>query len=385
MAPPFGMKDFARQTRSRLIELFAQQGRQPRHDLGQNFLVDLNLHELIVKHARLRDSDVVLEIGTGTGGLTMHMVPHAGHVVSVEFDEHVYGHAQALLGNQPQLTLIHGDALSGKHTLNPAVFAALNAALSRIAETQPGGSERPAAMRAATEDQLNAELSEQAGFDSDDEAENPWQLQSRAPAIKLVANLPYNIATPVMSNLIASDLPWSRMVVTIQLELAERMLAKPGTSDYSALTVWMQSQARLKLIRKLPPTVFWPPPKVESAVLLVERDPEAQHRIVNRHFFQDFLRETFTQRRKQVAKVLAAMFDPRKNTKSSLPWNSEVWTREQIDLLLPELQIATMARAEEIAVPKWVALANRLQPMVAPALATREIQSAAPCALSEED
>ena len=79
--------------------------------------------------------------------------------------------------------------------------------------------------------------------------------------LKLVANLPYNIATPVVSNLVATELPWSRMVVTIQYELGQRMQAKPSTSHYGSLAVWLQSQCQVKLLRKVGPTVFWPRPE----------------------------------------------------------------------------------------------------------------------------
>ena len=97
------------------------------------------------------------------------------------------------------------------------------------------------------------------------------------PCLKLVANLPYHVATPVISNLIATELPWSRMVVTIQLELAERMAAEPGTADYSALSVWLQSQCRIEILRRLPPTVFWPRPKVDSAIVRIDCDAERQN------------------------------------------------------------------------------------------------------------
>ena len=83
--------------------------------------------------------------------------------------------------------------------------------------------------------------------------------------LKLVANLPYCIGTPVISNLLASELPWAAMIVTIQLELAERIRAKPGSEHYSALSVWIQSQCHVNILRKLPPTVFWPRPGVDSA------------------------------------------------------------------------------------------------------------------------
>ncbi len=330
------MKDDARPTRSHLMKLFAQQGLQPRHDLGQNFLVDLNLLDLIVRHAQLSTADVVLEVGTGTGGLTMNLAPLAGHVVSVEYDDHVHQHAQAALAAHRNVTLVHGDALANKNTLSPDVIAAVERALKNV---------------------RRREHSQYGGPTDIGETDNPWQLQPALTTLKLVANLPYHIATPVMSNLLATDLPWSRMVVTVQYEMALRMMAAPKTSDYSALTVWMQSQARLQLIRKLPPSVFWPPPKVDSAVLVVERDVARQVEIADRPFFHDLVRDIFTQRRKLVAGVLSNLIDA-----ENADWTAKVTTRTrpEIDAIFTELKIPADARAEQLPANQWVALANRL-------------------------
>ncbi|MDZ4683929.1 MAG: rRNA adenine dimethyltransferase family protein [Planctomycetaceae bacterium] len=348
------MRDGDRQTRTRLMQLFEQQGLQPRHDLGQNFLVDLNLHDLIVKHAGLTTADVVLEVGTGTGGLTDHIAAAAGYVVSVEFDEHVLGHARALLSERKNVRLLHGDALANKHTFTPAVLNAVNTALGRV--------------RQAEQQRFGAEAHGSHPVGVEDDAPNPWQLQSLPVTLKLVANLPYNIATPVISNLMASKLPWSRMVVTIQWELAERMQAKPGTGEYSALTVWLQSQATLKLIRKLPPSVFWPPPKVDSAVLRIDRWDEGQARIVDRQWFHAFLRDVFTQRRKSLLGVLATMFSDKKpkTPRDSNPWASAALSRDRLEQLFVELKIPAGARAEQLPVATLVNLANRLHEITTP-------------------
>lgn len=338
------MDEADRQTRSRLMRLFEQQGKQPRHDLGQNFLVDLNLHQMIVKHAGLSTADVVLEVGTGTGGLTARLADHAGHVISVEFDEHVYGHARHFLAGRNNVTLIQGDALANKSTLAPEVIAAIEKALVKVK---------------AAEQHNYGGLGEEPG-----NADNPWVIQPAETTLKLVANLPYNIATPVMSNLIAGDWPWSRMVVTIQYELAERMLAKPGTGDYSALTVWMQSQAELKLIRKLPPSVFWPPPKVDSGVLRVDRSPVLQQQIEQRDWFHEFIRDVFTLRRKQILGVLTQMFNGKtagdRTHSQSVP--SPVFTREELAEILSSLKIQPTFRPEQMTVAQFVALSNRLAP-----------------------
>jgi len=334
------MKDLARQTRSHLVRLFEQQGLHPRHDLGQNFLVDLNLLDLIVRHAKLSTADVILEVGTGTGALTERLADAAGHVVSVEYDAHVFGHAQRLLADRTNATLIHGDVLENKNQLSKSVIDAVREALGRVSAQETQGL-----------------LS--LGFQ---EAGNPWALRPAETTLKLVANLPFHVATPVISNLVATDLPWSRMVVTIQWELAQRMLAKPGTSDYSALTVWLQSQARMQIARKLPPSVFWPPPKVDSAVILIERDHEAQAKIADRTLFHNFIRDIFTQRRKRLAGVLARK--PRATHKNGNPdpWVSSErpLTRDYVDHVLQEMKVPSTARAEELPVATLLELANRL-------------------------
>lgn len=325
------------------MRLFEQQGRQPRHDLGQNFLVDLNLHELIVKHANLSSADVVLEVGTGTGGLTAGLADHAGHVISVEFDEHVHGHAQHLLAGRDNLSLIHGDALANKSTIAPVVIEAIAAALNKVRASEQ-----------TNYPPLNDDVAS-----SDD---NPWVLSARETTLKLVANLPYNIATPLMSNLVASELPWSKMVVTIQFELAERMLAKPETSDYSALTIWLQAQADLKLIRKLPPTVFWPPPKVDSAVLRVDRNVERQRQIVDRNGFHELVRDVFTLRRKQILGVLTQVLgsDRPRGRSPSASEDHVAWSREELAKVLLEIGVAPTARPEQMTVNQFVQLSNQL-------------------------
>lgn len=322
------MKDDARQTRSRLMELFAQQGLHPRHDLGQNFLVDLNLHEFIVRNAQLNAADVALEVGAGTGGLTARLAAAAGRVVSVEYDDHVFRHAQAHLAQFDNVRLIHGDALENKHHLSAEVLAAVRTALAEVqAEEQDFWSDSAAETAA--------------------DADNPWRGQARAAELKLVANLPYNVATPVISNLVATDLPWSRMVVTIQWELAERIAAQPGTSAYSALSVWLQSQARVKLLRKLPPTVFWPRPNVDSAIVLIERDRERQALLADRGAFQEFLRDAFAQRRKQLIGALAGL------------WRDRV-SRAALAQIAQELGLPADVRAEQMSVSQLVEFSNRL-------------------------
>ena len=290
-----------RQTRTHLISLFQEHGLNPRGDLGQNFLIDLNLLELIVHEARLGPDDVVLEIGAGTGGLTTYLSAAAA-VVSVEYDSNMYALASQAIAGRDNVTLLHTDALKSKNQIAPVVM-----------------------------DAVRREL-----------AVDPKRR------LKLVANLPYHIGTPVIANLIASDLPWELMVVTIQWELAERMLAKPHTSEYSALSVFLQAQCHLKTIRKLGPSVFWPRPTVDSAIVRIDPNLEASSQIVDRAAFQLFLRDIFTQRRKLLRGVVANLFKPR-------------LSKQQVDTVLESMHFPPDTRAEELEVGQLVELSNRLQ------------------------
>lgn len=256
------MRPAERQTRSTLMGLFEQNGFHPRTDLGQNFLIDLNLIDYILIQADLDQHDVVLEVGAGTGGLTTGLAAAAGAVVSVEVDHRVFPLAQQVTSHLDNLTLLNCDALRNKNHFADAVLEAIGAHLAVSPKRQ----------------------------------------------LKLVANLPYCIGTPVISNLLASELPWAAMVVTIQLELADRIRAKPGSEHYSALSVWIQSQCHVKILKKLPPTVFWPRPSVDSAILRILPAPERRELIGDRAFFHDFVRRLFSQRRKSLRNVLVGMY-----------------------------------------------------------------------------
>ena len=295
------MNEPQRQTRTHLIHLFQELGLHPRGDLGQNFLIDLNLLELIVFEARLGPDDVILEIGAGTGSLTAYLSAAAA-VVSVEYDSNLFPLACRAVAERSNVTLLHTDALKSKNQIAPVVMEAVRREL----------------------------------------AVDPKRR------LKLVANLPYSIGTPVISNLIASDLPWEVMVVTIQFELAERMLAKPRTPEYSALSVFLQSQCRLKMIRKLPPSVFWPKPTIDSGIVRIDPNIEARSKIINRGEFQIFLRDVFTQRRKLLRGVVANLF------KAHL-------SKQDVNDVLESMKFPPDTRAEELEVGQLVELSNRLQ------------------------
>jgi len=292
----------SRQTKSFLIARFREMGIAPATRHGQNFLIDLNLVDLLVNSAELGPQDVVLEVGTGTGSLTAMMASKAAAVVTVEIDGHLFELASELLLDFDNVTMLKLDALRNKNNFDDQIMEAVGTQLGASPDRR----------------------------------------------FKLVANLPYNIATPVVSNaLLAPHVPHS-MVVTIQKELADRMCASPSTKDYSALSVWMQSQCTVETVRVLPPSVFWPMPKVTSAIIRITIDPERRARIPDLKYFHQFVKVIFIHRRKFLrANVVPAM-------KRHL-------SKEQVDVILDEMGFAADTRTEQLDVDTLLALTEKIR------------------------
>src|SRR5205823_10995985 len=126
----------------------------------------------------------------------------------------------------------------------------------------------------------------------------------RPQHLKLVANLPYAVATPVISNLLLTDLTIERMVVTVQWEIGEKLAARPGGKEYGALSVLVQSIADVELLRQLPPTVFWPRPQVASAIVRIRPNAAKRARVPDVRRFRTFLRDLYSHRRKNLRGAL---------------------------------------------------------------------------------
>ena len=296
-----------RQTQSYLKSLFARRGLAPQHRYGQNFLIDLNLHELIVKTAEVGPEDVVLEIGPGAGALTSLMAARGATVVAVEIDPGMAALTAEGVAGMPNVRVLNTDALASKQTMSPEVLDNLRAGLA----ASPGR------------------------------------------RLKLVANLPYNVATPIVSNLLVHpDLCPTRMVITIQLELAERMCAEPGQEAYGALSILVQSLADCEIVRTLPPTVFWPRPAVESAIVSITPRPEKRAAIADLPWFHQVVRKVFLHRRKNLRRVLHSL------------WRDRL-TRVEVDALLESLGMTGLIRAEAMNVEEFTTLAERLRERLA--------------------
>jgi 16S rRNA (adenine1518-N6/adenine1519-N6)-dimethyltransferase len=290
-----------RQTISFLRQRFAEAGIRPVTRHGQNFLVDLNLVRLLVDAARLDKHDVVLEVGTGTGSLTALLAAQAGAVVSVELDLHLHQLALEELYDTPNVTLLRRDVLKSKNKIEPAILELIEERMAQI----PGSH------------------------------------------FKLAANLPYNIATPVVSNLLSTPITPQSMTITIQKEVAERIMARPSSKDYGALSMWIQSQCEVELIRELPPTVFWPRPKVSSAIIQIRPQPSMRAAIADLDGFHSFVRAIFCHRRKLLRSELITSF--------------KQLTKQQVDEILLEQGFAADARAEQLTWQQVLALSESVR------------------------
>jgi 16S rRNA (adenine1518-N6/adenine1519-N6)-dimethyltransferase len=295
-----------RQTLSFLNKLFSAYGLEAKSKLGQNFLIDLNLIDLIARAAAVGPQDAVLEVGTGTGSLTARLAKDAGRVVTIEIDGSLQPVAEQLVGPRPNVLYLKGDCLAKKSVLNPMMIQAWEAAAGEI----PGGTR------------------------------------------KLVANLPYVIATPLIMNLLSTEILMANLVFMVQWEIAERMRATVGTKDYNALSVFVQSVADVEVVRKVGPTNFHPQPKVDSAIVKITPNPAKRAKVGNVPAFRDFLRALYIHRRKNLRVALAGAPTGRRDKKT-------------VDAELTVLGIDGNTRAESLDLATHLRLFQAFAPAVA--------------------
>jgi len=241
-------------TASELAGVFRDRGIRPKRRLGQNFLIDRNLLAIVADTAAIEPGDTVLEIGAGTGSLTEVLAARARRVIAVEIDPDLATIARKSLAPLEHVRVITADILGKGKSLNPAVLEAIEAA--------------------------------------------------GAQPLRVVGDLPYGVSTPLITALITSELPIECMALTIQREVAERLLATPGTKAYGYLSVLVQLTAAVEMVRRLPPHVFWPPPKVSSAIIRIRRTapPDEVRRV--EALVHSVASALFQQRRKSAANGL---------------------------------------------------------------------------------
>ena len=241
------------QTKHQIEALLAEAGSNgPRHRFGQNFMIDQNLVRLVAGAGEVRPEDLVIEVGPGTGTLTEELLERSNEVAVVEIDRNLAAMLRNRFDGRPNFRLIEGDALAGKHELNADLLTLLASA------------------------------------------------KTDGRSAKLVANLPYNIASPLVIGLLIEGV--DLLAFTVQKEVAERLRAGAGTDAYGPLSVIVQLMARVEVLRTLPPQAFWPAPKVESSLVRVTRDDRLGARA---RAFGQFVHSVFSFRRKTLRRALA--------------------------------------------------------------------------------
>ncbi len=273
-----------------LLPTLQAAGLRPRKGLGQHFLTDPGILRSIVAAAELPEDAVVIEVGPGAGTLTAVLAATASHLIAVELDAYLAPLLAEIYQTVPWVRIIQGDALQ----LSPA-------------------------------DILGPEL-----------ASRPYYL---------VANIPYYITGALLRHFLEAEHPPVRSVLTVQLDVARRVVAQPP--HMSLLAVSVQAYTRPKLLRKLAPGSFTPPPKVSSAVLRLDAHPTPLVPPHQRQAFFRLVRAGFAQKRKTLRNSLSA----------ALPYTSQ-----QIVAALRAAGLQTNQRAQELGIAQWLALLEALPP-----------------------
>jgi len=237
--------------------LLATVGQRPRRRFGQHFLIDGNLMRRLVACADLSPDDMVLEVGGGTGGLTDLIARRVHHLVCVEVDGRLFGLLEERFHNVPAVTLIRGDILENKHRLLADVGRAVE------------------------------EYHSEAGG-----------------CVKLVANLPYQVATPLVMNLLVDYPTVRRLCFTVQAEVGRRITACPNEKAFGPLSIVSQTLCRIETVAKIPPEAFWPRPTVDSVMIRMD---VKESPLADRDELRDFIslvRATFDHRRKTLRSAL---------------------------------------------------------------------------------
>lgn len=267
---------------------------RPRKQFAQHWLRSDKALNQIVAAAKVTKSDRLLEIGPGTGILTRRLLPLAQSVVAVEIDRDLCQSLAKQLGQVENFLLLQGDILSLDLSAHLAAFPAFQ--------------------------KLN----------------------------KVVANIPYNITGPILECLLGkisnpAKEPYELIVLLVQKEVAERLYAKPKSKAFGALSVRVQYLAECELVCTVPAGAFYPPPKVDSAVVRL-RPRVVEPAAVDPQYLETLVKLGFAEKRKML----------RNNLK-------EIVERDRLTHLLEQLDVNPQARAEDLSVAQWVALSNRLQ------------------------
>lgn len=257
---------------------------------GQNFLIDTHVLDKIIAAAGVTKDDCVLEIGPGIGTMTQYLAENARHVVAVEIDSNLIPILNETLADYENVTVIHADILKVD--------------INQITEQYNGG--RP---------------------------------------IKVVANLPYYITTPIIMGLFENKVPIDNITVMVQKEVADRMQVGPGSKDYGALSLAVQYYAEPYIVANVPPNCFMPRPNVGSAVIRLTRHKEPPVKAEDSGLMFRLIRASFNQRRKTLQNGL--------NNSPEIPF-----TKEQITEAVESLGLGPSVRGEALTLEQFASLSN---------------------------
>ena len=241
------------QTKRQIQQLLEAAGARPNKRFGQHFLIDLNLMQLLIDSANIQNDDIVLEVGCGTGSLTQGLAKHAGYCLAVELSEKIEKIAKNQLANVKNVEILNTDILENKNTISNIVVNIIKSVRKKY-----------------------------------------------TGRLLLVSNLPYSIACPVMLNLVKGPIVADEMHFTVQKELAQRMNASVGNKHYGTLSILLAATGNVKIERILKPTVFWPQPKVDSAMVSFVRKENKARRIKDIELFSELVNLFMQHRRKMI-------------------------------------------------------------------------------------
>lgn len=263
--------------------------------LGQNFLTEPKILQQIADAAELTPNDTVIEIGPGIGSLTEILAQQAGYVLALEIDQRLLPILDDTLADYDNVTVVHQDVLK-------ADFQTLL-----------------------------------------------HQYLPKAQNIKVVANLPYYITTPILMRLLASDIQWEQIVVLMQREVAERLTANPDTKAYGSLSIAVQFAMDVDITQIVPRTVFVPQPNVDSAVVRLKRKPEQRTLAISEKAFTRVVKGCFAKRRKSLWNNLLALY------------GKDEATRARLTAVLEQVEIQPNRRAEQLSIDDFIRLATALE------------------------
>ena len=271
-------------------EILSKYGLRLTKSLGQNFLTDVNIIRKIVETAEVDKNDLVLEIGPGIGALTARLAEKAGKVIAVEIDRNLLAPLSETLAGYGNVQVIHADI-------------------------------------------MQTDL---------------WELTSGWDgSLKVVSNLPYYITTPIIMSLLESGIPWALLVFMVQREVVNRMVAMPGTKDYSSLSVAVRYYAEPQLSFHVSRNCFIPKPDVDSAVVKLKKRSLSQPEDLSREFLFRVIRASFSQRRKTLL-----------NSLGNQPWLEG--GKERLKEVLTGMGLSENIRAEALSVEQFIHLADQL-------------------------